>query len=483
MIEVRYPRICDRSTLAELGRVHPISMSVTENSEPLSTANMQVLTSDMILSPGQFAEICDAYGSIGYYRIMHLTQKYRRGLVQDAEMEHAIVTLSDGLIFGALEFASGQQNAKTVLQNILNRQPKKYWQLWDDQSTASDIAYLTSQTGAFYFEGQDLLEALLDFMAQLPDETELAFDMSTFPWKLIPKRIPTSPICEARLSRNIDELSIAYDFEQLCTRLYPKSGSGDGAITIVGAAGNSGGHEYLDSDTQSTWGIVAKLWTDSESKTSDTLYTKAVKQLEKVKNPVLSITLDGQDLASITGESLDRFTVGQLLRIAIPEDDVNISARILSKQYKNLIQEPNSVTLSIGTKDRRKASKQKSTSSKGGGGGGGRKAKTETLLATISKYGGDTGGQTTFSLSSSDWSKITKVTASIDQDSGSYAFDLYADGNYVAGISGTQNVNLTSYLNQSSGGVATGSHTLRIANALAMVSYTVRFYLTITGYE
>lgn len=482
-VEVRYPRVCDKDTLQEIGRAHPISLSVTENAEPLSTAQMSVLTTDILLSPGQFVEICDAYGSVGYYRIMHLSQSHKRGITQNAELEHAIVTLSDGVINGEADFAQGAQNALTVLQNLLNRQPKLYWEIWNDTETAADIAYLTSQTPAFYFEDEDLLQAVLDFMAQLPDEMQLVFDMSTFPWKLIPQRIPTEPTCEARISRNIEQLTIQYDYEQVCTRIYPKgSGSGEGTVTIIGATENPGGLLYIDSDTQGTWGIICKLWSDSEAQDPNTLYTKAKKQLEKVKNPVLSVTMDGQDLAVLTGESLDRFKAGQVIRLVIPEDGVNIAARILTKTTGNLISEPTKVSLTIGTADRRKASKQKSKG--GGGGGGGGRTTTETFTLVGSK----TMGVDYFSFGSfnlgSEWKSVKSVSAKLEYItiSGAPDFDLYADGKYVQHIAGDASLTLTSYLRYSGGEIARGNHYLTARNADDPdASYSIRITVTVKG--
>lgn len=479
-VEVRYPRVCDKDTLQEIGRAHPISLSVTENAEPLSTAAMSVLTTDILLSPGQFVEICDAYGSVGYYRIMHLSQSHKRGITQNAELEHAIVTLSDGVINGEADFVQGAQNALTVLQNLLNRQPKLYWEIWNDSTTAEDIAYLTSQTPAFYFEDEDLLQAVLDFMAQLPDEMQLAFDMSTFPWKLIPQRIPTEPTCEARISRNIEQLTIQYDYEQVCTRIYPKgSGSGESAVTIIGATENPGGLLYIDSDTQGTWGIISKLWSDSEAQDPNTLYTKAKKQLEKVKNPVLSVTMDGQDLAVLTGESLDRFKAGQVIRLVIPEDGVNIAARILTKTTGNLISEPTKVSLTIGTADRRKASKQKSKGGGGGGGGGG--VYTETMRVNITKPIDSTSGSSAFSIGTA-WKRISSVVADISTPYADAEFDLYIDNKRVRHVKATSlKQALTSYLNTSGGEISRGLHSISLRNADPDASYTVAFTITIKG--
>jgi phage minor structural protein len=479
-VQVRYPRVCDRTTLTELGRVHPISLTVTENVDPLSTADMQVLTSDMILSPGQFVEICDPYGSLGYYRIQNLSQRYNKGLVQIASMEHGIVTLADSILFGSAEYKKAEYTAYQVLEQILSKQVTQYWTVLTGDEEA--VQYLQSVREDFFFENTDLLETLLDFMAQIPEETQLVFDMSAFPWKLIPKKLPTVATSEARLSRNVEELRISYDYSQLCTRLYPRGGgSGEDVVSIKDA---NEGREYLDSDTQGTWGIVCKEWTDSKADTPAALLTKARKELEKIKNPVLSISMSGQDLSALTGEPLDRFRVGSPIRVVVPEDSVNLTARILSKSHSNLVTNPTSVSLTIGTKDRRKSSAQKIENKGGGGGGGGGTSVTDFFdLVASGSYVTDL---VTFTFQLGDWEKIKYVGArlTVTVGTGSAVLgNIRVDGKQITGATAAGGVtayNLTNALSTTNGAISRGNHTFEI-NVIVAIQATFTLRISVTG--
>lgn len=484
---IHLPRLCDRTTLQEIARLHPTKLSVTENEAPLSTAQMELPAEDQTVTVGQFVELYDAHRSLGFYRVAEVHRRYRAGVMQTVYLEHALATLANDVVFGGVTYNSGAQTARAVLLGLLGRQSVPYWTLWDDAGTAEDLAYLDSQTNEFYFENQDLLQALLDFAATLPKDLYIDTDMSVFPWRLIPRALPTEATSEARLGRNIESLKIGYDWNSLCTRLYPRgSSSGENDLTIAGAAENPAGLLYIDSDTQGTWGIISQIWQDSDAASADALYTKAKKHLETVKNPVVSITLEGHDLSGATGEDLDSFECGQPCRVTIPEDGVNLTLRILTVEHPDLITDPARIVLTIGTADKRKASRQKAQQSSGGGGGGGGGGRTTTETFTL--VGSKTMGVDYFSFGSfnlgSEWKSVKSVSAKLEYItiSGAPDFDLYADGKYVQHIAGDASLTLTSYLRYSGGEIARGNHYLTARNADDPdASYSIRITVTVKG--
>lgn len=477
---IHLPRLCDRLTLGEIARLHPTKLQVTENETPLSTAQMQLPAEDQEVQVGQFVELYDAHKSLGYYRISEVQRKYQASVMQTVYLEHALSTLANDVIFGGVTYQAGAQNARTVLNAILNRQSVKYWALWTGSDAASDLSYLDGRTDEFYFQDQDLLQALLDFMTTLPKDLYLDTDMSVFPWRLIPRALPTAATSEARLNRNIESLKVSYDWNSLCTRIYPKgSGSGENALTIAGAAANTSGKVYIDSDTQGSWGIISQIWTDTDSASADALYSKAKKQLESVKNPVVSIVIDGQDLSGVTGEDLDSFEIAQPCQVSVPEDGVNMRLRILTIDHPDLISDAARVTLTIGTAEKRKLSRQrvKESRSGGGGGGGGSRTVTETITLTITKPM-NADGYGNFSLGS-EWKSIKSVSG-VFTFSSYGGFILYADNNWVTNLGQSASVSLTNYLRTSGGEIARGTHTLWI-NGDPDESYTVQVTLTIKG--
>ena len=484
---IHLPRLCDRVTLAEIGRLHPVSLSVTENDAPLSTAQMELPLDDHAVQVGQFVELYDAAHSLGFYRISEVHVTYRAGRMQTVYLEHALSTLANDVIFGSIEYKKGDRKARQVIDELLNRQTVKYWQLWtDNPAFAADLTYLGQQSEDFLFEDQDLLQALLDCAACLEKELTWAVDMSRFPWRLIPRALPTEVTSEARLSRNVESLKLGYDWSALCTRIYPKgSGGGEDSITIRDATG-SGGKLYIDSDTQGTWGVISQIWTDDTATSADTLFNKAKKQLEKVKNPIVSITLDGHDLSGLTGEPLDSFECGQPCRIAIPENGVSLALRILTIQHPDLVKDPARVSMTIGTADRRRVSRQRAQEAKGGGGSGpGQRTRkdTETYKFNGIKYAESTSMTLGYFNLSSEWVDIKTVSVSIalsDID-GDPSFDLYMDDKYIKTMSGGS-VSLLQYLPYSGGKVARpGSHSLYLRYADSESEYRVQTIVTISG--
>ena len=79
--------------------------------------------------------------------------------------------------------------------------------------------------------------------------------------------------------------------------------------------------------------MISQIWTDDTATSADTLFTKEKNQLEKVKNPIVSITLDGHDLSGLTGEPLDSFECGQPCRIAIPVYKLSVDKEPIFTSY------------------------------------------------------------------------------------------------------------------------------------------------------
>lgn len=293
---MRQPRLCDRLTLQELARLQPLSLAVTVRAAPLSTGTLVIPDSEPETEVGQFVELFGEKGSLGYYRICAAERRFRDGLrTRELSLEHAISTLASDMIFGGLTFAAGAQSAGAVLEALLRRQTVRYWTLWTDSDREGDLRYLTERKDGFYFENTDLLAALLDWQAVLPRETFFIFDMSRFPWRILPQALPTGTDSEVRLNRGAVSFSLSFDWSTLATRLYPLgAGSGEEAVTIAGAAENTGGRPYLDSPNTARWGIVSRIWQDSACTDADTLYRKAVKQLARVSSPRVTLRIDAR---------------------------------------------------------------------------------------------------------------------------------------------------------------------------------------------
>lgn len=368
---IRLPGLRKRTAPnVEVGRLMALSLTVTENINPLNTASMEIPADDTQVEVGDFVELFDSVGSLGVYRVSGMSFKYKRRRIQSLTLEHAISTLTGGYVYKELTYQDNEQNAYEIIQELIDKQPEKFWQV--DTSKTAEITYLQSKTDGMHFSDCDLLDALLDFQAFLPDETILTYDFSVFPWKVMTLRNPTAVDSEIRLSRNATEATIAYDYTNLVTRIYGSTGSSqENAFTLADASKNTGKKLYVDADTVSKYGIITTVYTVGDAETANELYDKCVKHLEKKKNPGVTITITGTDLTRISGESLDHFRPGYVCRLCIPEDDLTLQYKVLKVDHSDLCKKAADVTVTMGTDERRTASKKRETRTGGGGGGGG----------------------------------------------------------------------------------------------------------------
>ena len=430
-----------------LGPLHPLKLSVTETADPVGSAQMD-LPMDEAVENGQFVELFSLSGSLGMYRVINIARNYTRGGTVSVRLEHAIGTLGNTFIHEAIKFEGATMYA--VFWHLLSLQTKAYWQIWDggaQDSTNPDIAFLLSRTDPTEFgTGTDLLAAFLNGMAYLYGvDMQLEYDFSVFPWRVLPVRVDKTVKAEARLSRNVETVKIQYDYTAMTTRLYATGGYDDSGEQIV-----LPGDGYIDADTVGRFGIIESQWQDGTAATQEKLLESARAQLEKVKNPVITITMDGYDLSRSTGESLDHFRPGDYLQTVIPADQIALPLRIISVAHPDLLREPERVTLTIGTPDKRKVTlsrKQQPSSGGGGGGGGGGGTQAYTQTHTHAVYMPFNGTIHEYAIWTatvdSRFVSISSATITIrPYDTGTYLFDVNdgaaqrATGNKTITLSG-----------------------------------------------
>lgn len=251
------PRLCRIATPGvELARLHPIKCTISESSSPLSTGSMTLPGDDYPVEPGMVVEVYSATRSLGCYRVGAVSRRFSGGYkTQELTLEHCLVLLSNNIMVGERKWEDGTTNSLTILNAILATQNRKHWVLGDDQEA---ISYLQSQKIDMKFEDEDLLNCLIDFCAYLPEQMYIETDTSAYPWKLMPKKIPTDVQSEARLSRNVESLTVKLDYSTCVTRLFPRGGNGpDNKPVTIKTAYQSGGKEYIEAtDTIDIYGLL-----------------------------------------------------------------------------------------------------------------------------------------------------------------------------------------------------------------------------------
>ena len=313
---VRLPRLLDGS-MQELARLNPASLSLDENLAPLSTAQMVLPEGACAAETGQLVELYTSHGSAGIFRVQQAEQDYG-GRVTLA-LEHGLTTLGDGIMPG-----EGEQSgtARQLVSAILACQPKTMWAL-------GAVAVPDSLTLTWKNDNANLLESLCSLMDELPGY-RLTFDQSVFPWVLNIEALQDEDGCECRLSRNLSSLRVEEDRSELCTRLY-----------VSGLA------SPLDADTIGTLGVVTR-YMDADPDIGEAELTKQGRAfLEAHKSPAISVTMDAVDWYEATGEPFDRFTLGKVCRVCLPDYGRTIRQRVIGLSWPDVYGQPDQVTVKL----------------------------------------------------------------------------------------------------------------------------------------
>ena len=281
------------------------------------------------------------------------------------QLEHAINTLRDRILFGEITPAtiagSGATTctAKAAIKYILDQQSD--WVL--DETT---FAY-GSVSNPYKFDGDSLYDAL-EMVTKSLQDAWWSYDFSTYPFKLNITQKQSGVACEMREGRNINTISKTIDRSGMYTRFYP---IGKDDLHISG--------NYV-SRNENTYGIISKVEVDSSLGTTAELTAWANERLDKHAQPVVTVTVDGMNLAGATGESLDNLTLGRLCRIPLPEFNTTIEERIIELNYRDKKNQPEVVRITLGNQrddithiiaNEIKSGGGQSGAGRGGGGGRG----------------------------------------------------------------------------------------------------------------
>ena len=321
-MSVRLPRLLD-AQLHEVRRLHPVTLSINERLVPPHDASMT-------LPPGEGAsfhawvELYTIDGSAGFYRVSSASESYVS--TGDVDLEHSAAILGDAIIPGEGKYSGTCAEVLTAMlanqTTLINGQ--KPWVLGDCVKS-SNIEYA--------YDCNNILSAMTEVVGDEKDGYALEFDDTHgFPWRVNVVPVETSASCEGRLSRNLESVSVSISDDEFCTRIYCK---------------NLPEPHYIDGSTVGVWGIITKTITAGEGVTAESLKSYIVRYLEDHKNPRNSIEINGVDLATATGESLDSFRIGRLFRLALPDYGVKMEERILVRSITDVYGDPRGVRLTL----------------------------------------------------------------------------------------------------------------------------------------
>lgn len=316
---VQLPRLIDGNG-QEVRRIRPAALSIDENITPLSTAQMTLLPGDKV-PYRSYIELFTINGSAGYYRAKTQSEGYG-SVSNDLELEHAICELGDYITKGKLEQTN--TTLATAVSTIFSYYGGSRWQL----GTVSVSADVTMSANF-----SNVLQTINSLIDQVPTAV-MTFDFTTSPWTFNVVERENVVTAEGRLSRNMTNVQIGKNDQDLCTRVWLANLNPDASLS------------YMDADTIGTYGIVEKVLNDNNYTTLQAQEV-AARYLAKYKRPIYSIEIEGVDLSSVTGETLDKFAIGKKFRLAIPGEESPIEETIISLSWGDVISKPEFVQIEL----------------------------------------------------------------------------------------------------------------------------------------
>ena len=288
--------------------------------------------------PLRFVEIFDGDQRVDLFRIIPTaTIKSESDRVITYRCEHILATLLDDVMFQYHEIGGTGVFTTAVLEYILARQTVARWQL-------GTVGF--ARQFLYKWENENLLGALFSVPRPFAEEYRWTWDTSEYPWTLNLVGPDDDPGPEIRYHKNLRGVEKEEDPTHLCTRLYPL-GYGEGVNQLTIESEHPEGKSYIDADTQSTYGIISRVWVDRRHENAEILYNAALAMLEALKIPRISYKVEGADLYQVSRDPLERFRLGANVRVVDEELGIDFTARVVGLSKADVVGAPGDIGLEI----------------------------------------------------------------------------------------------------------------------------------------
>lgn len=327
---VRLPRLLGAG-FAEQTRPEPSEFSLTLPLRDVPSAAMTLPTGSADILTHQWMELFTARGSAGLFRVTDI--EHNTGGETSLTLRHGIDTLSDDVWPVAQTDYSG--TVAGFLGELLGKQTITRWQL----GTCEDAgAY--KKSGINYTRLSDLFSELINARNDYYPE----YDFTTSPWTLNWRALPSSVSAEFRLSRNVESATVSRSDADMCNKLYlaVNTWGTENDVTV-----NTVTHRTFDDlPSQAQYGIIARFEdVDTEGVTSVDAWAAAY--LAKRKEPQVQITIDGLELAALTGDTWDEFDRGRMVRAILTDMGETVNERVECVSYPDVLGEPERVEVEL----------------------------------------------------------------------------------------------------------------------------------------
>jgi len=291
------------------------------------------------LAPGSnvngraYIEMFTIQGSAGVFRTRSPRIGYGNGNTT-IQLEHAINQLGDFIITETYEKELTLEAAVKKIFSYYDAKGSSYWTYGGfDKPDDPDGVDAYNQKCVLSIDHDNCLDALQSVMEQYP-YMYMKFDFSSFPWKVSIRNRPQLAEAQGRLSRNVKSATVTRDDTDLTTRAYGEYKNGK---TYTYNAGKF----YRDK-----YGIIEReISGDNDS--DKALEQKVKTWVKRHKKPAYSVSIDGIELSGITGEKLDKLTVGKLMTLALPDYNTVITEQITGVSFPSVYKQPMSCTVTL----------------------------------------------------------------------------------------------------------------------------------------
>ncbi|MDF2791407.1 MAG: hypothetical protein K0S80_4509 [Neobacillus sp.] len=273
---------------------------------------------------------------IGLFRIIpKLTVKNESTQTVTYQCEHVLATLLDKSFF-LYHQIDGLPTSESI-DFVLDQQEIKHWVL----GTVEITRYFS-----YKWENGNLLSALFSIPKPFDVPYRWIWDTHSYPWTLNLVVPDSEPTCEITEGKNLIGLEIEENPMGIFNRIYPLGyGEGDNQLTIASV---NGGIPYIeDAESVAEYGPREYIWVDKRFEDATILKANVEALLKKWKEPIITWKASAVDISKITGEDIDKFKEGRVVRINTDDFGV-VDLRIMKESKSDVTGKPWDVQLDIG---------------------------------------------------------------------------------------------------------------------------------------
>lgn len=332
---MKNPILLDGHTLNTGALLWPVSMGIKRMADGLTTMSMTLPPGSPDITLGDWLRVTTPQDEALVLRVTSVKRNTAQGGGVSLAAEHAFGILKDSVTGAKINEEQAAISAGDALRALFAAQKEPIWTL--DRCDFTEALPWSFPNASIYNNLQTLTESL--------EEPQWEFDMSALPFKASLVKRPSSPVCEMRLSRNISTISITVDRTGMYTRLYPVG------MNELGISAVNGGVPYIERNT-SQYDVIEETVTNSAIDNDAALLAWAGAQLARNCVPAVTISITGREISKRTGVPMDRLVVGTVCRVALPEEQLTVAARITTVEWKDAVADEESVDVTLANEHR-----------------------------------------------------------------------------------------------------------------------------------